>query len=244
MKIALIGYGKMGKEIEQIALQRTHEIVFIADARNADFLPGDLNGADAAIEFSMPASAVANILKCFDAGIPVVVGTTGWYEKYEEIKKICIERNQALFTATNFSIGVNVFFEINRRLARLMNNHPEYEVAMEEIHHTQKLDAPSGTAISLANDILSGIKRKTKWIPRDMNGKTGEKVAPDEFEIVSVRRDTVPGTHIIRYQSEVDQVEIKHEAKNRRGFATGAVMAAEWIAGKKGVFGMSDLLKL
>lgn len=253
MKIALLGYGKMGKEIELIALQRKHDIVFRADEKNADFKPEDLNKADVAIEFSTPSGAVNNILKCFDAnlpesqaGIPVVIGTTGWYDRFDEIKETCLLRNQTIFYATNFSIGVNIFFEINKELARLMSSHNEYEVRMEEIHHLQKADAPSGTAITLANDILAVLKRKQKWVSvvKDQNNNNTEKAGPDEIEILSIRKDSVPGTHIINYDSEIDNIEIRHTAKSRKGFAIGAVLAAEWILGKKGIFGMKDMLCL
>lgn len=243
MKIALLGYGKMGREIELVALQRKHEIVFIADEHNSNYNPEDIKKADVAIEFTTPESAIENIMKCFEAGIPAIVGTTGWYERFEEIKKICIEGNQSLFCATNFSIGVNIFFEINKKLAQLMNSHNEYEVRLEEIHHTQKLDAPSGTAITLANDIISNSEKKKKWVSVLETEKKGSGNA-DEIEILSVRKNKIPGTHKIKYDSEIDCIEITHIAKNRKGFATGAVLAAEWIVGKKGIFGMKDLLKL
>lgn len=244
MKIALLGYGKMGKEIEKVSVQRKHDIVFIADVNNSDFRPDDLKEADAAIEFSTPGSAVSNILKCFEAQIPVVVGTTGWYERFEEISKICVSKEQALFCSTNFSIGVNIFFEINKQLASLMNPHAGYDVMIEELHHIQKLDAPSGTAITLANDILSRLSRKRKWNSLAENDRKLKKSGGDNLQVLSVRKDKIPGTHIVEYESDIDSIEITHTAKNRIGFATGALLASEWIIGKKGVFGMKDLLKL
>jgi 4-hydroxy-tetrahydrodipicolinate reductase len=238
MKIALFGYGKMGKEIEQIALLRGHEIVLKIDLNNIkNISKEDLKKCDATIEFSTPASAMVNMKKCFDAGIPVVVGTTGWYDKLEEVKKICEEKNGCLFYASNFSIGVNIFFKVNEYLAKVMNNYPDYNISMEEIHHVHKLDSPSGTAISLANQIIENNKRKKKYV----NTKT-EKA--DELEIISKREDEVPGTHTVKYFSSIDDIEIKHTAHNRKGFAMGAVLATEFVKGKKGIFGMNDLMQL
>jgi 4-hydroxy-tetrahydrodipicolinate reductase len=238
MKIALFGYGKMGKEIEQIALLRGHEIVLKIDLNNIkNISKEDLKKCDTAIEFSTPASAMVNMKKCFDAGIPVVVGTTGWYDKLEEVKKICEEKNGCLFYASNFSIGVNIFFKVNEYLAKVMNNYPDYNISMEEIHHVHKLDSPSGTAISLANKIIENVKRKKKYV----NTKT-EKA--DELEIISKREDEVPGTHSVKYFSSIDDIEIKHTAHNRKGFAMGAVLATEFMKGKKGIFGMNDLMQL
>ena len=238
MKIALFGYGKMGKEIEQIALLRGHEIVLKIDLNNIkNISKEDLKKCDTAIEFSTPASAMVNMKKCFDAGIPVVVGTTGWYDKLEEVKKICEEKNGCLFYASNFSIGVNIFFKVNEYLAKVMNNYPDYNISMEEIHHVHKLDSPSGTAISLANQIIENNKRKKKYV----NTKT-EKA--DELEIISKREDEVPGTHTVKYFSSIDDIEIKHTAHNRKGFAMGAVLATEFMKGKKGIFGMNDLMQL
>jgi 4-hydroxy-tetrahydrodipicolinate reductase len=194
-----------------------------------------ISKAEVAIDFSLPDVVIPNIQKCFDIGIPVVVGTTGWYDQIEEIKNRCNELEQTMIYASNFSIGVNIFFEVNKMLAKLMNNFKEYNVSIEEIHHTQKLDAPSGTAISLANDIIKLIERKEEWV----------KVlaqADSEFEIKSIRIPNVTGTHIIEYDSEIDTIEIKHTAKNRKGFALGAVIAAEWIQGKKGFFEFSSIL--
>ena len=238
MKIALFGYGKMGKEIEQIALLRGHEIVLKIDLNNIkNISKEDLKKCDTAIEFSTPANAMVNMKKCFDAGIPVVVGTTGWYDKLEEVKKICEEKNGCLFYASNFSIGVNIFFKVNEYLAKVMNNYPDYNISMEEIHHVHKLDSPSGTAISLANQIIENNKRKKKYV----NTKT-EKA--DELEIISKREDEVPGTHTVKYFSSIDDIEIKHTAHNRKGFAMGAVLATEFVKGKKGIFGMNDLMQL
>lgn len=236
MNIALIGYGKMGKEIEQIAIARGHKIVLTVDITNAGtYSIEDLKKADAAIEFSTPESAVGNIYKCFDANIPVVVGTTGWLGKLAEVKQKCNEGHQALFYASNYSIGVNLFFQLNKHLAKLMNTYSEYNVSMEEIHHVHKLDSPSGTAISLANQVLDQIKTKDKWVNEQTNKK-------NELGILSKRLDEVPGTHTVTYGSEVDEISITHIAHSRKGFALGAVIASEWIHGKKGVYGMEDLM--
>ncbi len=243
MKIALLGYGKMGKEIEQQALARKHKIVLIVDENNATtYTLEELAKADVAIEFSTPASAFGNILKCFEANVPIVVGTTGWLDKLNEVKKICGEKKQSLFYASNYSIGVNVFFEINKKLAQIMNMQPQYDVRMEEIHHTQKLDAPSGTAISLANDLIEKMERKNKWVCETVSD-TLVSAKPEEVLITALREEHVPGTHTVSYNSEVDCIEIKHTAHSRKGFASGAVIAAEWIVGKKGIFGMQDILK-
>lgn len=242
MKIALLGYGKMGKEIEQQALAKGHEIVLVVDEHNASTYTVDqLSKAEAAIEFSTPHSAVGNIYKCFEANVPVVVGTTGWLERYEEVKQACLEGKKAFLFSSNYSIGVNIFFEISRRLAAIMNQQPQYNVRMEEIHHTQKLDAPSGTAITLAEDILSNIDRKSHWICQT-EGQSAEP-GNDDLLINALRIPNIPGTHTVSYDSEIDSIEIKHTAHNRKGFAAGALMAAEWIAGKKGVFSMRDILK-
>lgn len=236
MKIALLGYGKMGKEIEKIALDRNHEILMKIDSFDDwnehiyDFLQ-----ADVAIEFSTPTTVLDNILKSFAANVPIVVGTTGWYDQLDTIRDLCVEKQQCLFYTSNFSLGVNVFFEINKKLALLMNTHPEYEVFIEEIHHTQKLDAPSGTAITLANDIINNLKRKEVW-KNEMTENT------EMLGIKSIRESNVPGTHIITYQSENDIIEIKHTAKNRLGLAMGAILAAEFVVGKKGIYEMKDIL--
>jgi len=235
MKIALIGYGKMGKEIEAIALKRNHNIVLKIDKDNADTVTeNDFKKADVAIEFSTPDTVIENVNKSFNAGLPIVIGTTGWYEKFDEIKKLCAEKNGAMFHATNFSLGVNLFFKVNTYLAELMNKYPEYDVSMEEIHHIHKLDKPSGTAITLANQVLSKIQRKKNW---SINNK-----ADDILFIKDVREGEVPGTHIIKYHSEVDDIEIMHKAHNRKGFALGAVIAAEFLNGKKGVYSMNDII--
>ena len=238
MKIALLGYGKMGKEIEQIAISRNHTIVFKIDINNAaDLTIENLKKADVAIEFSTPSTAISHIYKCFEASLPIVVGTTGWLDNLADVKKKCTEQNQALFHASNFSIGVNIFFKVNQFLAKIMNDYPDYDVSMEEIHHIHKLDSPSGTGISLANQVLTNINRKNKWID-------GISSNNNELSIVSKREVEVPGTHTIKYTSAIDDIEIKHIAHNRKGFALGSVLAAEWIKDKKGIFGMNDLLKL
>ena len=237
MKIALSGYGKMGKEIEKIALERGHEIV--ATFNDPDDWVGkeeELASADVAIEFSMPHSVVSNIFKCFDANTPVIVGTTGWFGQLDHVKEVCRQHNRAILYASNFSVGVNLFFEVNKVLAKLMNEHEEYVVSLEETHHTGKLDSPSGTAIKLANDVIDGLDRKDVWV--------NEKSDKDyELEIFSHREKDVPGTHVVKYESEIDDIEIIHTAKSRIGFAKGAVLAAEWLANKKGVYTMSDLIK-
>jgi 4-hydroxy-tetrahydrodipicolinate reductase len=234
MKIALIGYGKMGKTIEKIATQRGHEVILRLDVNNPEDFK-ELYKADVAIEFTRPESAFQNLNRCMAAGVPVVCGTTGWLEKYDELVTICQECNGTFLYASNYSIGVNIFFEINRRLATMMDNYPMYDIDMEEIHHTQKLDAPSGTAITLAEGILQNIARKTQWV----SNKIGEQT---DITIASKRIDPAPGTHIITYNSPIDSIEITHTAHSREGFATGAVLAAEWLFGKKGVFSMKDML--
>jgi dihydrodipicolinate reductase len=238
VKIALIGYGKMGKEIEKIALDRGHEIVLIIDINNpGDLTSENLKKADVVIEFTVPASALNNYKLCFDAGVPVVSGTTGWLDKRDEVHQLCKAANATFFHTTNFSLGVNIFFAVNKRLAQLMANRGEYKVGMTEIHHTQKLDAPSGTAITLAEGILENIPTKTSWV-----NQPTEKV--DELGIISEREGQVPGTHIVKYDSEVDYIEITHCAKSRKGFAFGAVLAAEYSVGKKGILTMNDLLNI
>lgn len=235
MRIALIGYGKMGKEIEAIALKRGHEIVLKVNKTNTETITAnDLKKADVAIEFSTPHTTLENIKKCFDAGLPVVVGTTGWYEHFEDIKRNCEQKQGGLFHATNFSLGVNLFFKVNSYLAELMNKYPDYNVSMEEIHHIHKLDKPSGTAITLANQVLEKIERKKNW--------SIEKNDKDTLFIKDIREGEVPGTHIIKYKSEVDDIEIMHKAHNRKGFALGAVIAAEFLTGKTGIYTMQDLL--
>ena len=235
MKIALLGYGKMGKEIESIALQRGHTIVLKVDENNSTtFTNEDLKKADVAIEFSTPQTVSANIKKCFDAQVPIIVGTTGWYEEFKMIQELCLQKNGALFHATNFSLGVNLFFKLNTYLAELMNKYDSYNVEMEEIHHIHKLDKPSGTAISLANQILEKIERKKQWSITDNT--------PETLFIKDVREGEIPGTHIIKYTSAVDDIEIMHKSHNRKGFALGALIAAEYIKDKKGIFTMNDLI--
>jgi 4-hydroxy-tetrahydrodipicolinate reductase len=237
MKIALFGYGKMGKEIEQIALQRNHTVVLKIDKENINTLTAQqLKQADVAIEFSTPDTIIENIYKCFDAGLPIVAGTTGWYTHFDEIKSRCLKNNQSLFYATNFSLGVNLFFKMNEQLAKMMNNFPDYEVAMQEIHHIHKLDKPSGTAITTAERVLANYPQKNKWSIEEKNNSN--------LFIDVVREDEVPGTHTVSYISAVDEISITHKAFNRKGFALGAVLAAEFIQNKKGVFTMSDLLNL
>lgn len=238
MKLALIGYGKMGKIIEEIALQRKHEIVLKIDMDNlSDFTKEKISKADVAIEFTGPHSAYENVKKALEFGVPVVCGSTGWLEKLDEVKKIAVEKNGAFLYASNFSVGVNIFFEINKRLATLMASHPDYEAIIEEIHHTQKKDAPSGTAITLAEQILSYNKKKKRWVNEVSDN-------PEDLEIISQRIDPTPGTHSVKYSSAVDDIEIIHTAHSRKGFALGAVMAAEFLKGRKGVFSMKDVLGL
>lgn len=238
MKIALLGYGKMGKEIEKIALERGHNIVLVIDINNTkDLTIHNLKKADVAIDFSIPESAFDNILLCFEAGVPIVSGTTGWLDKFNVISKICRDKNQTFFYASNYSLGVNLFFHLNRYLAKIMDGFESYDISMTEIHHTQKLDAPSGTAITLANDIIQHINRKKNW-------ELTDNPAKNSIGIKALREGSVPGTHIINYDSEIDYIEIKHVAKGRKGFAFGAVLAAEFIKGKKGMFSMDDLLKI
>ncbi len=236
MKIALIGYGKMGKAIEEIALSKGHEIVLRIHIDNLDdFTPENLKKADVAIEFTGPHSALENITKCLQAGIPVVCGSTGWLGQWQIAEDLCKENNGSLLYASNFSIGVNLFFELNTYLAKLMSTHDEYDVKMEEIHHTQKKDAPSGTAITLAEQVLQHIPFKKNWVNHQATAK-------EELEIISERIDPAPGTHKIKYSSPVDDIEIIHTAHNRIGFAGGAVLAAEFIHDKKGIFTMKQVL--
>lgn len=236
MKIALLGYGKMGQEIEKIAIERGHTIVLKINIDNAHDLTSDnLKKADVAIEFSTPETAYSNIQKCFEINIPIVVGTTGWLDKMSEVKSAA-EKGKGFFYASNYSIGVNVFFEINKHLAKLMNRYPSYSIEMEEIHHTQKLDAPSGTAITLAEGIIENTDRKNKWV----NEKSTQNA---ELGIISKRIENIPGTHTVVYDSDIDEIYIRHTAKNRKGFALGALIAAEFMKGKTGFYGMKDLLQ-
>jgi 4-hydroxy-tetrahydrodipicolinate reductase len=236
MKIALIGYGKMGKAIEQIAIQRGHEIVLKVGIENLeDNTIDNIRKADIAIEFTGPESAFENVIRCIEAGVPVVCGSTGWLTRYEEAKNTCLAHKGALLYASNFSVGVNIFFAINKRLAELMAPHKEYNVSMTEVHHTEKKDAPSGTAITLAEQILDKNDQKKQWVNNPSN-------LTQDLVITSERIDPAPGTHIITYKSEIDDIEIKHTAHNRTGFATGAVLAAEYLHDKKGIYTMSDVL--
>ncbi|MGC9151843.1 MAG: 4-hydroxy-tetrahydrodipicolinate reductase [Microbacter sp.] len=238
MNIALIGYGKMGHEIEQIALQRHHHIVAKIDLTTSDtFDSPAFRSADVAIEFTRPEAVVENLRKCFRAGIPVVCGTTGWTSHRLELLRDMEAANGTLFWSSNFSLGVNLFFALNKYLAKLMNPFADYDVRMVETHHTQKLDAPSGTAITLAEDIIHSLDRKSSWCKEHAS-------SPDELAIVSIREGNVPGIHEVMYDSEMDTISIKHDAKSRRGFALGAVLAAEFTVGKKGLLSMNDMLSI
>ncbi len=245
MKLALLGYGKMGKIIEKIAIDRKHEIVLKIDYDNQhDLTAENLQKADAAIEFSTPATVLSNIDHCFNAGVPIVIGTTGWYNELPQIKQRCEEGNNSLIYASNFSVGVNVFFHVNKVLAKLMNNYPYYEVQVEEIHHSQKMDSPSGTAITIAEGIIENLDAKKEWV--NVLTSDGDETADDNIKnsqllIESFRIDSVPGTHTVIYDSEVDTIEFKHTAHNRNGFALGAVLAAEWISNKKGFYSVQDM---
>lgn len=239
MNIALIGYGKMGKSIEKMAIEKGHQIV--SKINYPDFEPNELNQADVAIEFTQPDMAIANIKKCFEANIPVIVGTTGWYEDYPSIKKIALDTNQTLFTATNFSLGVNILFHINEKLAQIMNQFPQYNVEMTETHHLEKKDHPSGTASTLAEGILNNIDRKSTYVGLiDTPSHTSN---PLELHIKCNREENVPGFHQVTYASHIDEIKISHNAINRQGFTQGALMAAEWIYNKKGVYTMNDLIQ-
>jgi len=238
MRIALIGYGKMGKAIEEIAVNRGHEIVLKIDEYNlADLNKKSISTANVAIEFTGPHSAYDNVKKTLEFDVPLVCGSTGWLEKLDEIKKLCSDRNGTFIYASNFSVGVNIFFEINKKLAALMAYQKDYEVQVTEIHHTQKKDAPSGTAITVAEQILENLKRKKSWV-NHISENTGE------LEIISERIDPAPGIHKVKYSSAVDDIEIIHTAHSRQGFALGAVLAAEFIKDKKGIFSMKDVLGL
>jgi 4-hydroxy-tetrahydrodipicolinate reductase len=237
MRIVLIGYGKMGKEIERIAIDRGHQIVSKIDIENPDDLISLTNKeVDVAIEFSNPVSAFSNIMKCIEKQIPIVCGTTGWLEKKDEVEKATQSFDSTFFYASNYSIGVNLFFKLNKQLAKLMQPHAGYDIYTNEIHHIEKKDSPSGTAITIAEGIMSQYPNKNKWVNNEIPGA-------DEIAIWSQRESTKPGTHTVKYISKVDQIEVTHEAFSREGFALGAVIAAEWILGKKGVLGMDDMLK-
>ncbi|MUP46116.1 4-hydroxy-tetrahydrodipicolinate reductase [Gramella sp. BOM4] len=233
MKIALLGYGRMGKTIEEIATSRGHEVVVkVSDDIDNHELNGD--NVDVAIDFSVPTAAFKNISTCFRKNIPVVSGTTGWLDDYEKAKKICSEENSAFIYASNFSLGVNIFFELNQKLADMMKSLDDYSVEIEEIHHTKKLDAPSGTAITLAEQIVDGNPRLNGWQLDDAD--------KDEIPVYARREEDVPGTHTVKYDSEIDSIEIKHTAKSRQGFALGAVVAAEFLKDKTGIYTMQDVL--
>jgi len=236
MRIVLIGYGKMGKEIERIAIDRGHQIVSKIDIENSDDLISLTNKeVDVAIEFSNPVSAFSNIMKCIEKQIPIVSGTTGWLEKKTEVEKATKSFDSTFFYASNYSIGVNLFFKLNKQLAKLMQPHAGYDIYTNEIHHVEKKDSPSGTAITIAEGIMSQYPNKKKWVNNEIPGA-------EEIAIWSQRESTKPGTHTVKYISKVDQIEVTHEAFSREGFAIGAVIAAEWILGKKGVLGMDDML--
>ena len=242
MKIALIGYGKMGKLLEHFAQERGHEICITIDADNASDIRSErFKEADVAIEFSVPHAALEHIYDAFEADVPIVVGTTGWYDELAAVEQKCRAGNNTLLYASNFSVGVNVFFYVNKVLAKLMNRYPQYDVQVEEIHHTQKLDAPSGTAITIAEGILDGLKRKNTWV-NEVIGQQDDVIAkPNELLIESHRIEEVPGTHTVIYSSEVDELEFKHTAHSRAGFALGAILAAEWLHGKKGFYSIKDM---
>lgn len=239
MKLAILGYGKMGRAIERMAVNRGHEVYLKINSSNKDELTAKkLSEADVIIEFSTPALAVKHILECFKVETPIVIGTTGWYEDFEAISEACKKSNGTMISATNFSVGVNLFFELNKKLAQLMNSRPEYKASITEIHHTEKLDSPSGTAISLAEGILENHKQYDNWVNKLESSKD------ETFPIHSIRKDDVKGTHLINYESDIDRITIEHFAKNRDGFALGAILAAEFIQKKIGIFSMQDVLKL
>lgn len=242
MKIAILGYGKMGRIIEQFAFERGHEVVLKVNIDNTDDLNiANLQRADVAIDFSTPDSVLSNIDLCFAAGVPIVVGTTGWYAKLQEVKDKCEAGNNTLMYGSNFSVGVNVFFFVNKVLAKIMNRYPQYEVQVEEIHHTEKLDSPSGTAMTIAEGILGELERKKEWV-NELIG-SGEEIItkPDQLLIESHRIEEVPGTHTVIYSSEVDDIEFKHKAHSRAGFALGAVIAAEWLEKRTGFYNITDM---
>ncbi|MDR2894748.1 MAG: 4-hydroxy-tetrahydrodipicolinate reductase [Alistipes sp.] len=247
MKVAIIGYGKMGREIERLLIERGHQPALIIDMDNtADLCAERMAGIDVAIEFTTPDTALGNIKKCLETGIPLVCGTTGWTEHMPEIEQLCRQNNGAFFYASNYSIGVNVVFELNRRLAEMMNRFPEYDASIEETHHTQKKDAPSGTAITLAGGIVAALDRKNSWT---LGVPAVGTVDPAALEITSVRRSVAPGTHTVTYESPVDTITLRHDMKSRTGLAAGAVSAAEFLAAevaasRRGIYTMKDLLKL
>lgn len=240
MKIALIGYGKMGREIESVAIASGHEIVVRINSENlSEFSPKNLSLADVAIEFTRPDQVISNLYTCFEASVPVVTGTTGWYENIQKVQLACEKLQGSLIFASNFSIGVQVFFQINSKLAAIIKNLPEYQVDIEEIHHVEKLDKPSGTAISLALEIMKNLPEIKKWQPDDGN----RTLKRDEIPIRSIRKDQVIGTHIVNYTSEIDRISLIHDAKSRKGFAIGALAAATWLIKRKGFFTMNDFMQ-
>ena len=235
MKIALFGYGKMGKEIEQIALQRGHEIVLKIKGTEEY----DISQADIAIDFSVPNAALSNIVSCFRNNVPVISGTTGWLDDFDKAIDVCKENNGSFIYASNFSIGVNIFFELNKQLAKMMNSQKEYSINVEEIHHTKKLDTPSGTAITLAEGIINNTSKRDWQLKKRQTQINAETILIEAKRILDV-----PGTHIISYESQIDSIEIKHTAHNRKGFALGAVIAAEWLNNKIGIYTMKDVLNI
>ncbi|WP_316836258.1 4-hydroxy-tetrahydrodipicolinate reductase [Pedobacter nutrimenti] len=242
MKIALLGYGKMGQIIERFALERGHEVVLKINVDNLEELTtSNLRKADMAIDFSAPDAALGNIYACFDANLPVVVGTTGWYGELQKVKDDCLSSNNTLLYGSNFSIGVNIFFYINEMLAKVMNNYPAYDVQVEEIHHTQKLDAPSGTAMTIAEGIIDQLDGKKEWVNELEGTPFNDVLKNDQLLITSQRIEHVPGTHTVIYSSEVDDIELKHTAHSRAGFALGAVVAAEWLKDKQGFYNIADI---
>lgn len=237
MKIALIGYGKMGKMIEEMSIARNHQIILKVDLENRKFITdNELKQCDVAIEFTSPASAIENIKWCVNAKVPVVVGTTGWYNQLEEIKNYTQKNNGTVLYASNFSVGVNIFFALNEYLAKIINHYPVYNPIVEEIHHIHKLDSPSGTGISVAQGILKHIARKTNWVNEP--AKT-----PEQLSLLSYREGEVPGTHSVKYQSDIDEIEITHTAHNRKGFALGSVVAAEWLVGNTGFHTIDEVYR-
>lgn len=238
MELVISGYGRMGHEVEKIAIDRNHKIIAVIDNKDDWNNKSEIiKNADAVIDFSFPETALDVFKKCFDLSVPIVTGTTGWYDKIEEVKKLCTTNNASFFYAPNFSIGVNIFFETNRKLAKMISAVGGYQPSMEEIHHIHKLDSPSGTAIKLAEDTIKEFEGIDSWKNEPTNNK-------NELSILSKREDEIPGTHILKYESSVDEIQISHTAKNRKGFAQGAVIAAEFILGKKGFFSMNDLLNM
>jgi len=242
MKVALLGYGKMGQIIERFALERGHEVVLKINADNLDDLnKANLSKADVAIDFSAPDAAISNIYACFEANLPIVVGTTGWYGQLQEVKNECLSSNNTLLYGSNFSIGVNIFFHVNKVLAKLMSNFPAYDVQVEEIHHTQKLDSPSGTAMTIAEGIIEELDGKTEWVNELVGSPFEDVIKKEQVLIESHRIENVPGTHTVVYSSEVDDIELKHTAHSRAGFALGAIVAAEWLQNKQGFYNIADI---